>query len=312
MPFSARSRKAPALPVHSSCAQFIFGNISGKHFDQFIAWKAERKSRSTVPPWAEASGRVCYLLWASTRAGFTAGLGIPVPVFCRVKDILTAKRPLPPKKGLQVWELLAVLNHSSHPSTRGCVLLGEGDKQPEKATALERNFSGKRERDSLDEQRARTPQEQSSCGHRGLFISEGFSEVKTEKVSLQVHHENLLLFKNKSRHSKASLSTKGLPAGRAQTPICFASNRFHFPIPMQIPAARLAKTSAALLDPKQPELILLLFFFFFRLFKPPSTNPTRNWKHFQGLNPFKVPRGESHDESRAQGRAGGPGCNWGP
>lgn len=66
---------------------------------------------------------------------FHHGAGIPIPVLGRIRDILPAKRPLlPPKEGLQIWELLAALKHSSHPSTRACVLLGEGDKQLEKET----------------------------------------------------------------------------------------------------------------------------------------------------------------------------------
>lgn len=85
------------------------------------------------------------------------------------------KCPLLPKKGVQIWELLAALSHSIHPGTRGCVLVGEGDKHVEKKppkNKTKNHCPGRKLQRKKGEGFALPAQEQSSCGHWRLFILE--------------------------------------------------------------------------------------------------------------------------------------------
>jgi len=119
--------------------QFVFGNVSshGRRFDQFIAWKAKRKSHSIVPPWEEASGHV--VIYPAPAKGhrlvFTVGSGLPR---LEVSDsasrqrhpyVHAAKRASLPKawpqvSGLKEGELPAV--PGSHPQHPGSRLAGRG------------------------------------------------------------------------------------------------------------------------------------------------------------------------------------------
>lgn len=166
--------KLQPSPSSAPAQQFIFGNIrlSGKQFDQFIAWKAKRKSPSIVPPWEEASGRVVIY------SGLVSPQGWGFPSWCfRDQGHAHSTAPFAPQRGAPIWEL----NHSSHP----CVLQGEGNKQLEKKTAGKKTHCPGRElQRKKGEVFALSAQEQSSCGHCRLFILEGFSEVKHRKFPL--------------------------------------------------------------------------------------------------------------------------------
>lgn len=91
--------KLQPSPCTAPAQQFIFGNSSGKQFDQFIAWKAKRKSRSIVPPWAEASGRV--VIYSGPALGLVSPRGWGFPFRCFVGSRTSSQQSAlcSPKRG---------------------------------------------------------------------------------------------------------------------------------------------------------------------------------------------------------------------